>query len=88
MKAINKNTKRGQSFINAFLNSSDIFLSDVYTTPSVNKQEAYTDSRRMFGKENGADFRIISFNTFAFSVAWKTADGLRIETASNSYIVK
>lgn len=88
MQTINKETKRGKSFIMAFANSSATELRDVYGRWSYEKQKAYDDCRRMCDKENGSQFCIISAGRYTFSVGWLTDEGLRVETAKGSYLIK
>ena len=87
MKTINNNTKQAQHFINAY-NRSDIFtLREAYANPSTAKTRADYNCRMMMENEGGHGYKIISFNTFQFSVAWIAGDALRIETAANSFII-
>lgn len=88
MQTINKETKRGKSFMMAFANSSAKVLRDVYKRFSNKKQTAYNDCSRMCEKENGSQFCIISAGRYTFSVGWLTDDGLRVETAKGSYLIK
>ena len=88
MKTINSTTKKGQNFIESYNRSRATSLSDCYGRFSTEKSRAERDCRRWMDDENGEDFRIISFNTFGFTCGWMTADGLRVETACNSYLVK
>lgn len=88
MQTINKETKRGKSFIMAFADSSAKELRDVYGRWSDEKQNAYNDCKSMCDKENGSQFCIISAGRFAFSVGWVTDEGLRVETAKGSYLIK
>ena len=87
MKTINANTIKGQNFINAYNRSRNTSLWDVYGTFSADKARADKDCRRKMIEEDGEDYRIISANTFAFSCAWRTPAGLRVETSVNSYLV-
>ena len=87
MKTINNNTKQAQHFINAY-NRSDIFtLREAYANPSTEKTRADYSCRMMMQEEGGHGYKIISYNTFQFSVAWIAGDALRIETACNSFII-
>lgn len=88
METIKATTKRGLSFINSFKASTATELSDVYSRPSWEKQKAYKWCREQMAKEGGRCFRVISAGCFFFSVAWVTEEGLRVETAKGSYIVK
>lgn len=88
METIKKTTKRGAGFMNAYRASSATELSDVYGSYSCDKARAYRQCREWCDKENGECFRIISAGSFFFSVGWLTADGLRVETAKSSYLIK
>ena len=87
MKTINNNTKKAQAFINAY-NRSDIFtLREAYANPSTEKTRADYSCRMMMENEGGHGYKIISYNTFQFSVAWIAGKDLRIETACNSFVI-
>lgn len=52
--------------------ASDIF--QVYENPSYNKREAFYRCQLAFHEDKSArNFRICSFNTFLFTVAWDTS---------------
>ena len=87
MKTINNNTKKAQAYINAY-NRSDIFsLREAYANPSTDKTRADYSCRMMMQEEGGHGYKIISYNTFQFSVAWIAGNALRIETACNSFVI-
>lgn len=88
MKTINATTKKGTALFNAYNNSTDYELRDCYGRYSTEKSRADYFCRERMRAESGHGYKIISFNTFGFSCAWLVADGLRVETASNSYLVK
>lgn len=87
MKTIKANTKEGKKYFSMYYNSNAHDLHDCYKTPSTNKTRVDYFCRLQMSKENGICYRIISFNTFHFSVAWRTAEGLRIETPTRSILV-
>ena len=87
MKTLNNNTKKAQSFINAYNRSSMYDLQDAYANPSTDKTRADYNCRMMMQSEGGHGYKIISYNTFQFSVAWIAGDALRIETAFNSFVI-
>ena len=87
MKRINENTKRGNYFINAYNRSDNFALRHCYDRPSTAKCRAEMDCRYLMDIEGGNGFKIISFNTFGFSCAWRNPDGLRVETPQGSYII-
>ena len=87
MKTINNNTKQAERYINAY-NRSDIYtLNQAYGKPSTEKTRADYSCRMMMQNEGGHGYKIISYNTFQFSVAWISGNSLRIETACNSFVI-
>lgn len=95
MKIIKATTTRGQAMLNSAKNYEGYTLADVYGNYSQAKNSAWWYCYNTYYNENGANFRIISHNTFSFSVAWEITSpetgeiiGTRIETANNSYFVK
>ena len=87
MKTLNNNTKKARAFINAY-NRSDIFsIREAYANPSTAKTNADYSCRMMMQSEGGHGYKIISYNTFQFSVAWISGNSLRIETACNSFVI-
>ena len=88
MQTINKETKRGQRFIYAYRSSDKFDLYEVYKRPSEAKRQAYNWCMNQCQNEDGERFRIISSGIFTFSVAWMTKEGLRVETAHNSFLIK
>lgn len=87
MKTINNNTKQAERYINAY-NRSDIFtLREAYANPSTEKTRADYNCRMMMQSEGGHGYKIISYNTFQFTVAWIAGDALGIETACNSFVI-
>ena len=87
MKTINNNTKKAQAFINAYNRSSISTLREAYANPSTAKTDADYSCRMMMQEEGGHGYKIISYNTFQFSVAWISGNSLRIETACNSFVI-
>lgn len=87
MTIIKGTTAKGQQMLQRYSYHEGNSLYDVYDRPSHAKIWAYENCADKCYYENGRDFGICSHNTFGFTVSWRTADGLRIETASNSYLV-
>ena len=88
METINKNTKRGQQYIDAYNHSKTLGIYDAYKKPSSKKVRAYNYCHCICQREKGKDFKIISVGCQYFSVAWRVPEGLRVETYANSYIIK
>ena len=89
---LNRNTKKAKSFIHRYDTSIDEYLTDVYDNPSDAKIEAYKGCYRKMIKMNGVGLRILSYNTFTFTVAWVYPGDnkvmLNVETAYNSYQIE
>ena len=87
MKTINNNTKQAERYINAY-NRSDIYsLNQAYANPSTAKTRADYNCRMMMQSKGGHGYKIISYNTFQFSVAWIAGNALRVETFANSFVI-
>ena len=87
MKTINNNTKKAQSFINAYNRSKIFDIYGAYANPSTEKTRADYNCRMMMQSEGGHDYKIIGYNCSFFTVAWIVGDALRIETAYNSFVI-
>jgi len=87
MKTLNPNTKKAQYFIYAYSVARFTSIYEAYKTPSTNKTRANYFCEKMMQEEGGVNYRIISASCHFFSVGWRTAKGLRIETAGNSYLI-
>lgn len=81
------NTKRAESFVNAYNRSSDYCLGHVYGRYSHEKARAERDCMDKMSKENGFGYKILSYNTCQFTCGWQVENGLRVETACNSYFI-
>lgn len=89
MITIKSTTKKGAIFLNAYNGYnwySDIY--DAYEKPSYNKVTAWKDCQKQCKREGGRGCIIIGRNSCTFTVAWQTNEGLRVETAQNSYLIK
>ena len=91
MDVLTTKTKKGQNLLARARSNYGEDLSDVYGRYSSAKADAMKDCKKMSEEEDGDDFRIISFNTNFFSVAWDFIyDGkpaVHIITPANDYVV-
>ena len=87
METIKPTTKIGRRYLDMYTRANCVTLYQAYKTPSTDKTRADYQCRQQMAKENGHGYKVISFNTFHFSVAWRTAQGLRIETPARSILV-
>lgn len=87
MKTINNNTKQAERYIDAYNRSSMYDLHDAYGKPSTEKTRADYNCRMMMQEEGGHGYKIIGYSRNFFTVAWIAGNALRIETATNSFII-
>ena len=87
MLTLNPNTKKAQKIVNTAMRFDGFSLSDCYGSFSQAKSRAWNNCFEMYLEEKGELFHICSHNINAFSVAWFTDTGVRMETAYNSYFV-
>ena len=88
MKTIKAQTKAGQRFIHAYNRSRKSSIYECYCNPSTAKTRAEYFCRDMMRRENGNGYKITGYNCMQFTAMWTTPEGLRVETAASSYIVK
>jgi len=94
---IKAGTKKAEQMLRraSYCEGRDLY--EVYGSVSSAKVHAMDDCLNWYRQDNGKNFRIVSHNSFSFSVAWEmeyvnpetgeVSDATRIETKSNSYIV-
>lgn len=87
MLTLRPNTKKAEQIVHTAMQLDGIHLYDVYGRFSSKKLLAYYNCRDLCIKEGGDYFHICSHNSMTFSVAWFTDEGVRMETAYNSYFV-
>ena len=88
MTTIKATTKKGENMLARANYNEGYYLHEVYSSHSQAKQNAWDYCLKKCNEENGYNFHITSHNTFGFSVAWETEEGVRIETPQNSYLIK
>ena len=88
---VKASTKRGQDLLDRADNYKGRELWDVYSSCSKDKRDAYDRCKRLQHEYKGSDFRIISANTWAFSVAfdgeYENEPATFIITKDNTYAV-
>lgn len=87
MTTIKATTKQAQRFIESFNRATATTLNDVYGRCSTEKWRAFRYCMDIMQKENGNRPRIISSNCNVFTFAFQVDNGLRVETAQNSYFI-
>lgn len=87
MTIIKGSTKKGQTMLRTACNNEGVNLWEVYDAYSLAKKNSFDWCKAQCMAENGTDFHICSHNTFGYSVAWEVENGMRMETAKNSYLI-
>lgn len=92
MKVLKASTKTGQSILRKAGYNEGYFLSEVYSTYSWQKGNAWKWCEHEYLiSNNHTNFHICSHNTFGFTVAWfctiNDEKCLRYETKDNTYVV-
>lgn len=89
MKEFGQYTKAGQELLRLARRNEGFTLSDVYSRASYKKRLAYDDCfREAVNNGDPYTFRICSHNTFSFTCAWDSKDGVRYSTPQNDYLIK
>ena len=88
MREVKASTALGKRLLAIGQQWEGTFLNQVYTTWSAEKEKAWDECYEEYCNTDGAEqFGICSHNTFSFTVSWFTPQGMRLETAKNSYLV-
>lgn len=85
---LGEDTARGQQVISMGSRYEGIYLSDVYTRPSEEKQAAWNEVWEMYcNGRHSKSFSICSHNCQNFTVSWLDDDGLHVLTHATEYHV-
>ncbi len=92
MEKISANSKRGQSFVEAYYKSTWHTLKDAYRKPSAAKQAAFKRCQQKCEAENGDHLKVISAGLQFFTVAFEVtttlgATELRVITRTHEYLI-
>lgn len=90
MEDLNFNTQKAQNYLRAYKNAKYSSIRECYNTrPSDAKLRAEMNIMKVMAELGGHDYKILSFNRFYFTCAYKTCTGnIVIETPSQSYYIK
>ena len=92
MKHISKNSQKGINYLHSFEVAKENnvnTLEKVYGRYSTAKARAfYLCNLQRINENATSDGFIIGANCNVFTYAFETSEGLRVETACNSYIIK
>lgn len=87
MKRINKLSKAGSRYLYMYEHAKVTSVKQFYKQPSSAKVLAEKECLQRMRQENGEGYKILSGGSYSFTAAWRTVEGLRIETRLSSYLV-
>ena len=87
MKTVKSTTKQGQRFLSAYASATSHSVKEYYKTASYAKVSAENSILRSIGEAFKNTYRVLSGNSFFFTAAYQTAEGLVVETPGNSYLI-
>ena len=87
MKRIKKSSKTGSLYLYTYERAKVTSVKQFYKQPSSAKVAAEKACLCIMKQEQGEDYKILNSNQYSFTAAWKTTEGLRVETRTNSYLV-
>ena len=87
MKTIKSTSKKGQHFLSAYANATSASVKEYYKTASYAKVSAENSILRSIGEAFKNTYRVLSGNTFFFTAAYQTEEGLVVETPGNNYLI-
>ena len=88
MRVVKSSTSLGKRLLAIGTSCEGTFLNQVYDKWSNSKQEAWDKCYEEYCNTYGAEqFSICSHNSYQFTCSWFRPDGMRLETAYNSYLV-
>ena len=87
MKRVKATTQKGRHFMAAYQTATSRSVKEYYKTASYRKISAENSILRSIGEAFKNTYRVISGNTFSFTAAYQTAEGLVVETPVNSYLI-
>lgn len=87
MKRIKKSSKVGSQYLRRYECAEATSIEQFYKRPSSAKILAEKECLRIMAQEHGEGYKILGGSTHKFTAAWVTPEGLRVETAENSYLI-
>lgn len=87
MITVKATSKKGQHFLSAYQTATSHSVKEYYKKASSAKISAENSILRSIGEAFRHTYRVICGNTFSFTAAYKTDEGLVIETPANAYLV-
>lgn len=87
MKRIKKSSRVGSWYLYRYEQAKATSVKQFYKQPSSAKVIIEATCLYKMRQEHGEGYRILGGNSYSFIAAWRTAEGLRVETRINSYLV-
>ena len=87
MKRVKATSQKGQHFLSAYECATSRSVKEYYKKASYAKISAENSILRSIGEAFRNTYRVISGNTFSFTAAYQTEEGLVVETPGNCYLV-
>lgn len=87
MITVKSTSKKGQHFLSAYQTATSHSVKEYYKKASSAKISAENSILRAIGEAFNHTYRVLSGNSSFFTAAYKTDEGLVIETPANTYIV-
>ena len=87
MKRIKKSSKFGRAYLDMYERAKATSIRQLYKQPSRAKVWAEEDCLQKMAQEHGEGYKILGGNHQVFTAAWRAPEGLRVETAKNSYLI-
>ena len=87
MKRIKETSKLGAQYLYCYENAKATSVKQLYKQPSSTKVRAEENCLSQMEQEHGEGYKVLGGNAFYFTAAWITAEGLRVETGTNSYLI-
>ena len=87
MKRVKATTQKGQHFLSAYQTATSRSVKEYYKNASSAKISAENGILRSICAAFRNTYKVISGNTFSFTAAYQTEEGLVVETPGNCYLV-
>lgn len=87
MITVKSTSKKGKHFLSAYERATSHSVKDYYKNASSAKIIAENSILSAICEAFKNTYRVLSGNTFFFTAAYQSADGLVVETPGNSYLI-
>lgn len=87
MNTVKSTSKKGRHFLSAYQSATSRSVKEYYKNASYAKISAENSILRSIGEAFKHTYRVLSGNSFFFTAAYQTDEGLVVETPANTYII-